>query len=280
MQNEAWADDPDLRVLRDDDADSQKLKRFGRRWIWPGPRGLIVLALLVGFVIETPLTVAAWQWLASIWLAGQMLGRPTNFLLSVRDGFGKATALLASLFGQRDRRDEPTPKDVRAFMPQAGEVHAAEAVATPTPTAQPTPARPPAKRINWLEVGDQIIRFWPLILFLVVLAVFWQPIDRLINGASGREVAAEANAGVARSEARTSDAEAQRGTDSIIIVETTHRGRTRARAETEEALEAVANAPDLDASFVEYDTRARSLRDEGRTAVADAVQQHAASIER
>lgn len=270
----ATMSEPAFSVLSDDDPDSVKVKAFLKRWIWPGAGGLLLMIAFVG-VFKLNWAFGLVQLIATGWLIGQIIVRPGPFLISVRNGFGKATALLAACFGQHAKRhskDEPKPQDVRRFMP-------GEKNAQPEPQLAAAP-RATRKRINWLEIGDGALRLAPWVLGAIVLAalyaVVWKPLDRWINGGSGREVAAEANANNARSETITANAESERASQSIVIVETTNRGRDHARAATEEALVAVAAHPDLEAGFAEYSARAQRLRNEGRTAVSGAVQQHAA----
>ncbi|MCL4715445.1 MAG: hypothetical protein KJZ75_11090 [Hyphomonadaceae bacterium] len=146
----------------------------------------------------------------------------------------------------------------------------------------PAPQRAP---VNWRAriegVIDGALKYWWVILGAIAILFVLSSCDVRWpwSAPSGREVAAEANQRTAESNQRTAEAETRRAQDSVVIVEDTHRARARVRTQTEEAREAVADAPDLEASYREYRDRAQRLRDESRAAYAAAVQQHTAELD-
>ncbi len=264
MSNNAYADDPDLRIVRSDDPDSQRLIAFLSRWIWPGIGGLTIVSVIVAVLdlawAYTPVLV-----LGATWLVVQLVKRPRQFLSSFAGFFGSITGFMAKHVAPLFRKANAALKNEEAPVVQG-------VMAAP-------PKRADARRFDWLGAADVLLKLLPLIIILGVAAMLWSPVANLINGPSGREVAAEAEAGNARSEARTGWAEANRGQVSIGIIEDTNRARRQTQAQVEQAREAVDRAADLDAAYAEYRARAQRLRDEGGSAAALAVQQHAAGVD-
>lgn len=269
--NDAWADDPKIAFMDSNDPDSRALKKGLANLFWPKPTLLgLMWALIVVFDLGGLVDLAIF--LTLVWLGAQILFRFTKFWAEVRWFFGKATAALASPFVggvawlNRNARGKRAAAPAAQIQPLAAMANAA---------AEPPPApKPPRTRINWLGAADNLLKFAPWIIGLGLALFLVLKVIDIFDGRSGREVAAEARAGVAESETRTAEAEVIRGQESIVIVEEVGRARDRARTQTEEAREAVAAAPDLEAGFAEYRARALSLRDQGRAPVADAVRQH------
>lgn len=266
-QSEAWANDPSFSVVSSDDPSSRALKAGLKRWVFPGYPTLCAFALAVlmfrfdgGFVVLGYVLI--------FWLFAQFAFRAKSFGLetaaaigAVRDVFARVGAVRAHAKAQ---------KSAQAAAPQTGAgVRAFASIPeTPPPLTQTQYEPPKPKRAtDWGKLAGLAIVLG-CIFGVLVLA---DTIKGMFDGPSGREVAAEAAAGVAESERRTSQAETDMGRAVIPIVEAHNEGRARAQAEVRTAREAIASAPDLEARYAAYRDSAVRLRDEGGSASASAV---------
>ena len=280
MANDAWSDDPAIRMGSDDDPDSQKVKAWLIRWVWPGIGGLAIVVLIVS-VMKLSWTYGVVQVAAGVWLIAQLVIRPGAFLLSVRNAFGNAARLFADLLapGVRlmNRRDEPKPAEVRCFMPQA----TLDTEAPPAAPMPPAQQSKPKRTIDWLAALDGLLKFWwliPVALIAWALLSFGGRVLDYFDGPSGREVAAEARAANAESEQRTSTAEVHQREETIAILERHQAQRAHVRVQVEAARETIAAAPDLDARYAAYRDLSDRLRNESRTAAAAAVREYRAGL--
>lgn len=285
--NPAWRDDPSFAARGFEDEDSRRLIKGLSILFWPGGSLLIGAGLAI-WLFGWGWAVRPWSYAGGVWILAHLMFRPRKFgaeamaaALTVRDVFAFATRLFAEPLNalvtklNRSLHAAPAAPGPQAFM-AAG---LADPLATTESAArEAAPAMRPSRRIDWLGLADGVLKFLPVI--IVAALVLWASLalKDIFDGPSGKEVAAAARAANAESERRTSEAEARRSAESVVIVEDVGERRRRAQDQTEEAREAVARAPDLETRYAEYRTRAQRLRDESGAAVADAVREHTAGV--
>lgn len=277
MSNDAWADDPDLRVETDDDPDSQRLKKGLGLLFWPRPT-LIIIGWLGVILFDGFFVARAVMFFTALWVGAHLLFRPKKFFIELRAPFAAGAAFMAKygapLFAWLNRmakakKREATPQPATAAQP------AAYAIADDAPAP-----RPRASRFDWSKLGF-LLNPKVIIGILILMAAIGvlRGCDAINPFAppSGAEVAAQANANTAEANQRTAEAETNRSGQSVVIVEENWRTRARVRNEVEEGREAIAQGPDLDTRYREYRDRVLRLRNASDAAVATAVQQHVAS---
>lgn len=272
-QSEAWANDPSFSVRSSDDPASKALKAGLKRWVFPGYPTLaaaiiIVLVFQVGWAF-----VPLCYWLI-FWVVAQLACRARAFGLETAQAIGAVRDVLERIGVAR--ADAKATKAERA--PPASGIRSFASIPETPPPLTATQYEPPKRRgdpINWNRL------IWLGVACAVIFGLmFARDVWRdAFGGPSGAEVAAQARAGVAESNERTAQAEADMGRAVVPIVETHNAARTRVRHEVETTREAIAAAPDLDARYDAYRDLAGRLRDESGAATASAVSEYRAGLD-
>lgn len=286
MSNDAWANDPDMRVIRSDDPDSRALLRGLGYVFWPYP-GLLVVGAIFTLLASRPWNPIVAGFL--LWAAAHVMFNPkgvakvlvaiTHLFDVVRHVFAAATCALAHLgapvIAKLNRWAKPKP----AAGVQAFAAPAAEAVEPPPAPVPPEPSKPKRPRFDWSKPLRFLFNSWlwvGVVIFAIAASVGSWFSD---FGKSGREVAAEAEKNLAEANERTARAETDQQAQTTERVEVRYVEVARIVRVTEQAREAIAEAPNLDAGIAVHRDFTRRMRDEADAARAAAVRNYDSTVD-
>lgn len=300
--------EPTISFQDSDDPDSRAMKKGLGLIFWPGAGLLIVLTITV-YVFQALWLAKALLWYSGIWLAAQLMFRPSKFgaelaacLWALRDVFAAATAFLANsglaamiaranAGAKAGKRGKPLPLTLynpisapaaEAAPPVAPEpmLHSAvtNEAAKSNMGASDGPA-PPRRKIDWPGL---LRRWWwiaPATLVAFVLVRIASPLLNWIGGPSAREVVADVRANQAEAETRTTAAENDQIASALRRVEAAAARLHQLERDAEIARDAIRNAPTLDVGIAEHDAYVDGLRDTSARDRAAALSDLRASID-
>lgn len=279
MTNDAWLDDPDLRVHDSDDPDSRALKKGLSLIFWPRPT-LLIVGWLIAIIFDLGWASGLLMFATCLWLGAHLLFRPSRFFGELRavgdyiaEWLSKAMRKLNRAAKQEPQAPSPTPEP-QAFAALAPGPNRPTGAAPELPAPAPKPTR-----IDWGKLGRALLNpwFWVIVgvLCVGVMALrgfdFFQP--------SGREVAADARADVAEANESTANAETEQMAAALARVEAAATRLDRLTREAERARHAIQNAPDLDSGIAAHSEYVGRLRGDAAAERAAAVSDFGASID-
>lgn len=302
--------EPTISFQDSDDPDSRAMKKGLGLIFWPGAGLLIVLTITV-YVFQALWLAKALLWYSGIWLAAQLMFRPSKFgaelaacLWALRDVFAAATAFLANsglaamiaranAGAKAGKQSKPAQAPLTLYNPLAALAETAAAPVAPEPPLHfavtneadtgasdgPAPPPPVRRKIDWSGV---LRRWWwiaPAILVAFVLVRIASPLLNWINGPSAREVVADVRANQAEAETRTTAAENDQIASALRRVEAAAARLHQLERDAEIARDAIRNAPTLDVGIAEHDAYVDGLRDTSARDRAAALSDLRASID-
>lgn len=299
--SDPYANDPYIGVRASDDPESRALKQGFALLVWPRPM-LLAVGWLALFLLGLGWLKAPLLFLSCVWLAAQLIVRPSKFGAEIglmlgwaRDGFGAVAKWLADRFApvlakwnaaHHERRKAKEAEAVRAAAQpmMMAEVAASEpmlAMGSSAPDETPAPKRQ-RRSIDWLDVAEKLfdLRLWAfLAVAAAILFVANGCFSNPLAPPSGREVAAEYRADWAEAKERTAGAEADMRERVVIRVEERNTAVQRIGRERERAREAIRSAPDLEARIAVHRDLAERMRDEAAQRRAAAMSDYNTSLD-